>query len=169
MSDPERRNMTKTNIMTSHTKGELEEALCQARKELDQAQLAIGEAAGRESDWHDNAAFDYANMKHDLVSASLGNLMKKLHDVEIIEPRQQTDKADIGNTVIVKFENEQENETFTILGPDDSGRKQGWISCLSPLGKNLIGRKEGEKTEYSVASEKKQKLQLIKILPGNFG
>ena len=168
MSDQERRNMTKLNMMTTHTKGVLEKALDQTRREFSQAQLAIGEAAGRESDWHDNAAFDYANMEHDLKSANLANLIKKLRDVEIIVPRQQIDKVDIGNTVVVKFEGVQEEETFTILGPDDSGRKQGWLSCLSPLGKNLIGRREGEKTEYSIAGEKKQKVRLIKILPGNF-
>lgn len=168
MSDLERRNMTKPNIMTAHTKSELEEALSRAHKELSQAQLAIGEAAGTESNWHDNAAFDYANMEHDLKSANLGNLKKKLLDVMIISPRQKTDRADVGNTIIVKFEGEQEEETFTILGPDDSGKKQGWLSFLSPLGKSLIGKREGEKAEFSITGEKKQKVKVIKILPGNF-
>ncbi len=168
MSNPERQNITKSNIMTAHTKSALEEALSQARKELSDAQLAIGDAAGRESDWHDNAAFDYANMQYDLKSASLACLMKKLHDVEIILPRKQTNNADIGNTVVVMFEGEQEEETFTILGPDDSGRKQGWLSHLSPLGKSLIGKKVGETAEYSLEKERKQKIRIVKILPGNF-
>jgi len=149
-------------MMTDYTKGALEKALDQTRREFSQAQLAIGEAAGRESDWHDNAAFDYANMEHDLKSANLANLMKKLRDVEIIVPRQQINIADIGNTVVVKFEEAQEEETFTILGPDDSGRKQGWLSCLSPLGKSLIGRREGEEIEYSIAGEKKQKINYVR-------
>jgi len=168
MNNPERRNMTKPNIMTTHTKAILEEMLSQAHREFHEAQLAIGQAAGRESDWHDNAAFDYANMEFNLKSANLANLMNKLHDVEIIVPRQQTDKACIGNTVTVKFEGEQEEETFTIFGPDDSGRKQGWLSCFSPLGKSLIGKRTGEKTEYSIAGEKEQLVRVVKILPGNF-
>lgn len=168
MNSQERRTTIKVNIMTSYTKEVLEKVQDQTRKELSQAQLAIGEAAGRESDWHDNAAFDYANMQHDLKSAELASLNKKLRNVEIIEPRQQTDKADIGNTVVVKFEDAWEEEMFTILGPDDSGKKLGWLSYLSPLGQNLIGKKEGEVTEYTSQGERKQKLQLIKILPGNF-
>ena len=168
MSNPERLNITKPNIMTALTKSELEEALDQAQKGVDQARLAIGEAAGRESDWHDNAAFDYANMEHDLKSANVANLMKKLHDVEIIIPRQQTDRVGVGNTVVVKFEGEQDEETFTVLGPDDAGRKPGWLSYLSPLGKSLIGRVEGDKTEYSQSGENEQKVLLIKILPGDF-
>jgi transcription elongation factor GreA len=168
MNNPERQNVPKSNIMTAHTKSVLEEALNQARIELSQAQLSIGEAAGSESDWHDNAAFDYANMEFDLKSANLARLTNKLRDVEIIPPRQQTDKIDIGNTVVIKFEDEPENETFTILGPDDSGKKQGWLSHLSPLGKSLIGKVVGETAEYSLGKEKKQIVRIVNILPGNF-
>jgi len=154
--------------MTAHTKVALEEALKQARRELNDASLAIGEAAGRESDWHDNAAFDYANMEFDLKSASLASLTRKLQDVEIITPRKQTDQINIGNTVIVKFENETESERFTILGPDDSGRKAGWLSCFSPLGSSLIGKREGEIAEYSLEQDRPQKVRVIKILKGDF-
>jgi transcription elongation factor GreA len=168
MGNPERRNMVRLNIMTAYTKAALEEALIQARRELNDASLAIGEAAGRESDWHDNAAFDYANIEFDLKSASLASLIRKLQDVEIITPRKQTDLIDIGNTVIVKFENEIDEERFTILGPDDSGRKAGWLSCFSPLGASLIGRSEGEIAEYSLEQGRTQKVKVIKILRGDF-
>lgn len=168
MGNPERRNMIRSNIMTAYTKATLEEALRQARRELNDASLAIGEAAGRESDWHDNAAFDYANMEFDLKSASLASLTRKLQDVEIITPRKQTDQINIGNTVIVKFENETDRERFTILGPDDSGRKAGWLSCFSPLGASLIGKGEGEIAEYSLEKGITQRVQVIKILRGDF-
>lgn len=168
MNDPERQNMAKSNMMTAYTKKVLEEALIQAHKELSQAQLSIGEAAGSESDWHDNAAFDYANMEYSLKSANLTRLTKKLRDVEIIPPRQQTDRVGIGNTVVIKFEVEPEDETFTILGPDDSGKKEGWVSYLSPLGKSLIGKVVGETAEYSLGKERVTRIRIVSILPGNF-
>jgi len=167
MSELERKNITKINLMTAHTKSLLGEMLDQTHRELRDAKFAIGQAAGTESDWHDNAAFDYANMKHDLVSANLGNLNNKLRDVEIIAPRQETDEAGIGNSVIVKFEEEKEEEIFTILGPADSGKKPGWISFESPLGSSLVGKKEGEEVSFSIHGQK-QNVKVLKILPGNF-
>jgi transcription elongation factor GreA len=168
MENIERRALSRTNLMTAYTKAALDEQLRRTRAELKEASLAIGEAAGRESDWHDNAAFDYANMDYDLKSASLVNLIKKLQDVEIIIPRKATDKIGLGNTVVVKFENEIESEKFTILGPDDTGRKEGWLSCLSPLGASLIGKKEGDIVEYSLQKGVVQKIQVIKVLEGEF-
>lgn len=168
-SNPERRSTTKSNKMTAFTKTSLEQALKQAKSEFSDSQLAIGEAAGRESDWHDNAAFDYANMVHYLKSANLINLIRKLHYVEIIKPRRKIDFVDIGNMVVIKFLSEPKEETFTILGPDDSGRKPGWLSYLSPLGKNLIGKRKGDIAEYYLEGNKeKQTAQIIEILPGNF-
>lgn len=167
MSNPERRDVVEVNIMASFTMKVLEGMLNQARTDLRKAQLAIGEAAGRESNWHDNAAFDHANIDYDLKSARLAKLLIKLQNVEIIAPRLQIDRIDIGNTVIVKFEEEKQEETFTILGLYDSEKKQGWLSYASPLGKSLIGKEEGKTVEYSVAG-KKQRVRVIKILPGDF-
>jgi|GEM_PF-1164167 len=168
MGNRERLNINKPNLMTAQTKAELEEALKQAKKDLGEAQLAIGEAAGRESDWHDNAAFDYANMDFDLKLTTVAILAGKLQEVEIITPRNQTEKVDVGNTVVVRFEGEEEDERFTILGADDSGRKPGWLSSNSPLGKSLLGKREWDIAEYALEADKKQKVRVVKILPGDF-
>lgn len=168
MENLERRGKQKPNLMTAYTKTVLEENLRQTTLKLNESQLAIGEAAGKESDWHDNAAFDYANMEYDLNSAQLANLEKKFQNLEIILPRQEVDEVNIGNTVVVKFQNRTDEETFTILGPDDAGKKPGWLSYLSPLATSLIGKKEGETTEFSVGERRKYKVSIVKILSGDF-
>lgn len=156
------------NLMTSYTKATLEEVLGTAKRELDQAQLSIGEAAGRESNWHDNAAFDYANMEFDLKSANLANIKEKLRNVEIITPRRETDKVGIGNSVVIQFQDRTDQETFTILGPDDSRQKPGWLSYLSPLAKSIIGNKEGETVKFSIGNKENYTVRIAKILPGEF-
>lgn len=168
MGNEERIRNSKTNIMTTRTKRFLEDALKQAREELRQSQLAIGEAAGSESNWHDNAAFDYANMDFDLKSAQLASLEKKLQNVELIIPRQETDKVGIGNSVVIQFLDKTDQETFTILGPDDSGKKPGWLSYLSPLAKSIIGKKEGETVIFSTEDKQNYSIVITKILPGEF-
>lgn len=156
------------NLMTIYTRTVLEKELRIAKEELNQAQLSVGEAAGRESNWHDNAAFDYANMDFDLKSARLASLEKKLRDVEIITPRQETDRVGIGNSVVIKFQNEMSEEKFTVLGPDDSGKKSEWLSYLSPLAKNLIGKKERETVKFSIGNKENYTVRIAKILPGEF-
>lgn len=156
------------SMMTNFTKTALEKELQKAQGKLKDASLAIGEAAGQESDWHDNAAFDYANMDFDLKSVNLVNIQKKLHDAEIITPRAKTDRVDVGNSVVVRFEGENENETYTILGPSDSGRKTGWLSCLSPLGSNLIGKREGDTVSFPTERGVTQKIKVVKVLKGDF-
>jgi len=155
------------NLMTEFTFRSLQEEIRRATSERDQSLLDIGEAAGSESNWHDNAAFDHANMKHDLDSSRLSTLQSKIRDVQFIEPRKKTDRIEIGNKVIVKFEGEEENESFVILGPDDSGKQTGWISFISPLGGSLMGKKGGDAVSYMIGKQE-QKIKIIQILPGDF-
>lgn len=159
--------MRSKNLMTTETKKRLEKELEKAHNDLKESLLAIGEAAGPESDWHDNAAFDHAQMKYNLDSARANELQNKLQNIEIISPRTMTDIVEIGNTVLVHFEGMKREEKFTILGLDDSATRKGWVSYLAPLGKSLIGRKEGETTSFSVG-DRDQKVEIIEILPGEF-
>ena len=163
----ERLIKSKVNLMTQFTYEDLLKEVETAKLDLSDSLLSIGEAAGSESDWHDNAAFDLANIQHDLNSSKLGIIESKLKDVEIIKPSSETYRVTIGNSVVVKFQNETGEETFTILGPADSGRNQGWISFESPLGSSLVGKKEGEEVSFSI-QDQKQKVKILKILPGGF-
>lgn len=161
----------KLNLMTSFTQSVLLDNLSIFKEEYRVHKLAVGEAAGRESDWHDNAAFDEANRLVDLTSAQISQIEKKLANVQIISPREDISTIDIGNTVVVKFVDKTDNETFTILGPDDSGKNPGWISKVSPFGKCLLGKKSGDKIEYSTENTSqnlKQKFKIISIQRGNF-
>lgn len=163
----ERRKNTKTNLMTQSTYNSLLQEVETARQNAKQSLLDIGEAAGTGSDWHDNAAFDHANIRHDVDSLQLGGIESKLKNVQIIEPSRKTDQVYIGNSVLVKFQGEDDEEMYTILGPADSGRQTGWISFESPLGSSLMGKKKGETANFEV-ERREQKVKIIDILPGNF-
>lgn len=163
----ERRKSTKTNLMTQSTYESLLQEVEIARGNAKQSLLDIGEAAGTGSDWHDNAAFDHANIRHDVDSLQLGGIEAKLKDVQIIQPSRKRDHVDVGNSVLVKFQGEDEEEMYTILGPADSGRQPGWISFESPLGSNLMGKKKGETVTFAIERQE-QKVNIIDILPGNF-
>lgn len=165
--DNERGKGSIINLMSQFTYDSLLREAEEIRNNVNRSLLDIGEAAGSGSDWHDNAAFDHANMRHDVESLQLRNIQAKLTDVEIIKPSIKIDQVNIGNSVIVKFHGENENETFTILGPSDARRHEGWISFESALGSNLIGKKKGEIVVF--ASEKQElSITIVDILPGDF-
>lgn len=153
--------------MTQSTFNSLKQEVEAARSNVSQSLKEIGLAAGSESDWHDNAAFDHANIKHDVDRAQLGTIEARLRDVEIIKPRKQRDQVDIGNSVLVQFSSENETEMYTILGPADSGRGSGWISYESPLGSSLMGRRKGDTVNYSIQNQV-QRVSILDILAGNF-
>lgn len=163
----EHRRNTKVNLMTQSTYRLLLQEVEVARSNSKQSLLDIGEAAGTGSDWHDNAAFDHANIRHDVDSLQLSGIEAKLRDVQIIEPSRNRDRVDIGNSVLVKFQGEDEEEMYTILGPADSGRQPGWISFESPLGSNLMGKKKGETAIFAIERQE-QKVKIIDILLGSF-
>lgn len=153
--------------MTQFTYEALLNEVAAARSDVSESLRSIGEAAGRESDWHDNAALDFANTQHDLHSSMLGNIQSKLKDVQIIPISSEIDKVGIGNSVVVRYGSEENDETFTILGPADSGRKPGWISNESILAINLVGKKAGDEIFFESGGQK-QKVKVVKILPGDF-
>ncbi len=149
--------------MTEYTKLMLEQQLILVREQFAASLRDIGDAAGRENDWHDNAALDNAREQHLFHASKLRSLQEKLAAVEIITPPKNTQSVQIGSTVVVRFEGEKENETFTILGSDDSDRKPGWISFMTPLGRNLLGKKAGDITQYQIGDNLEQRVMLIEI------
>ncbi len=126
----------------------------------------IGETGGT-SDWHDNAALDQANRDYEFYSAKVGLLKERLRRVEIISPRVEVDRVELGNRVEVYFVNRRRTKTFTILGQADTGNKPNWISFKSPLGKKLIKRKVGDTVRLKI-SGKNLYFNVVSILPGDF-
>ena len=129
--------------------------------------MSIGDSGDDSSSWHDSANFDFAHRQTELFTAKVATLRQKLRDVAIITPRTETDIADVGNTVEVRFREDPDPEVFTLLGPDDATRQPGWISFESPLGSNLMRKRAKDVFEYG-DKKNRQQVTVLKILPGRF-
>ena len=85
-----------------------------------------------------------------------------------IEPREETDTAQVGNLVDIEILNYHERFRANILGPVDAILfRESSISYESPLGSALLGNTKGAEVEY-IAANKKFKAKIIDILPGDF-
>lgn len=158
----------KPNLMTRETKLRLEAEHKRLQQKLLDAGQQIGEAAGANMDWHDNAAFDQAQAEFKLQGTQEAMLSEKLRNVEIIEPRKETDVVGLGNTVRVRFKDMDEDEMFTILGPDDGltgiDKNPRWINHKTPLGMAIMGKSKGD----TVTFNETQEVVIKDVLPGQF-
>ena len=58
------------------------------------------------------------------------------------------DKIAVGWTVRVRYEGEETTEEYTILGTHEVDIPRGRISCRSPMGTTLIGRRKGDHVAF---------------------
>lgn len=124
--------------------------------------------AGGTNDFHDNAAFDEANRRIDVIGISFETWRQAVMYPTFIERREETDTVQIGNLVEVEIVTYKERFVANILGPVDAILfKDDSISYESPLGKALIGCSKGTEIEYEAAN-RKLKAKVIDILPGDF-
>lgn len=132
------------NYMTpkSHQKmlDEIEQLLKVERPEVTKV---ITWAAGN-GDRSENADYIYGKKKLREIDRRLRFLKKRLHNSQVIDPLEMTsDKVQFSSTVDVKDEDENLN-TYIIVGIDEVDPSCGKISWRSPLGKVLLGKEVGD-------------------------
>jgi len=111
------------------------------RKELaDRLQVAISFG-----DLSENAAYQEAKEEQTSVEDRINELERTIREAVVVGDDNQGDKIGIGSVVIIKSSDGEEK--ITIVGSEEADPLQGWISFSSPLGKNLIGKKKGDKVE----------------------
>jgi transcription elongation factor GreB len=81
------------------------------------------------------------------IDAKIHRLQKLLESFEVVDPatRPRTDRVFFGATVTVEDE-EGEATTYQVVGPDelDESLGENRISFEAPLGRALLGRREGD-------------------------
>lgn len=116
--------------------------------ELPENAKEIGEAQEK-GDLRENAEYKAALERQDKLRAEIKKTEEELKKAKPIDVSKiRTDLVTIGTLVVLK---DQEGNTihYKILGPWDADPEKNIISYASPLGKSLIGRKIGEKVEFT--------------------
>lgn len=135
----------KKNILTyeglKKYEDELHDLKVYKRKEVAQK---IKEAR-EQGDLSENAEYDAAKDEQRDIEARIEELEKILKNAEVVvEDEVDLDKINIGCKVRIKDMELKEEMTFKIVGSTEANSLKGKISNESPLGKALIGAKEGD-------------------------
>lgn len=97
-------------------------------------------------DLRENAAYDVARQDQAMIEKRIADLEDQLRNAVIID--DQPDNGDkstvaLGRSVTVDFDGDE--EVFKIVGPAEAMPTRGLISEESPMGKQLKGKKVGDK------------------------
>lgn len=120
-------------------KKELEYLKVTKRPEVIQA-LKEARALG---DLSENAEYDAARAEQAEVEGRITQLEVMIEKAVIIE-QNDTDKVSIGTTVTIKYLDEDEIDTYTIVGTSEVDPFANKISNESPLARAITGLKEKE-------------------------
>lgn len=109
------------------------------------------EEARLQGDLSENAEYDAAKEAQAHNAARRSDLEDKLARTKIIEDQNiPSDKIFIGAIATLKDLETDEKMKYMLVSPEESSFEDNKISILSPIGKGLMGKAEGEEVELQV-------------------
>src|SRR6185369_6530933 len=131
--------------MTEHIKKKLADEIAALEHELNHELPKALKLAIAMGDLSENAEYHMAKQRQEIVRARLGQLKKRMGDLSLINlnniPRG---KASIGSTVKVYDSSKDEEIEYKLVTSEEADIAKGMISTSSPIGKALMGKKEGD-------------------------
>ena len=97
-------------------------------------------------------------------SIYLENLRGELDRAQIVPPQQiPGDVITMNSKVVVRDLDSGEDETYTLVYPEQANAAEGKISILAPIGTAMLGYRIGDVFEWEVPAGKRR-LRIEKIL-----
>jgi transcription elongation factor GreA len=132
-------------LMTQNGKKMLDQELENLVKvERDKVIQAIAEARAH-GDLKENADYSAAKERQSIIEGRILELQGKINRARVIDvSKTSTSKIVFGATVSLLDTEKNIKVIYQIVGEDEADLKKGKISYLSPLGKAMIGKEEGD-------------------------
>ncbi len=121
--------------------------------------------AASNGDRSENADYHYGKRRLRQIDGRIQFLQKRLELAEIVDPVEQRKTA--GDRILfgctVSVENESgEQRVLSIVGVDEIDLTKGRISWVSPIGRALLGRSEGDLVTVNTPGGEED-LEIIKV------
>ncbi|MCH5200679.1 MAG: transcription elongation factor GreA [Oscillospiraceae bacterium] len=135
----------KQTVLTSEglqkLKDELEELKSVKRREIaDKIKVALSFG-----DLSENSEYDEAKNEQGIIEARIAEIEATLQNVKVLDSSDlSTEHISIGNKVVLKDLETNEEMELHIVGSKEVDMKSGKISDESPVGKACLGRTKGE-------------------------
>jgi transcription elongation factor GreB len=97
-------------------------------------------------DRSENAEYLYGKRRLREIDRRLHWLQKRLEKLTVVDPQAQRDTGKVYFGATVSLENEEDGSrvTYQLVGADETDLKAGKISVDSPVGRALLGKRQGD-------------------------
>jgi transcription elongation factor GreA len=104
-------------------------------------------------DLRENSEYQTALQRQTMVKARIRELRQRMSEVASIDlSRIPHDKAGYGSTLVLYDAEREEEVTYRLVTPEESDPPAGLISTVSPIGRSLMGKEEGDEVVVSIPS-----------------
>jgi transcription elongation factor GreA len=104
-------------------------------------------------DLRENSEYQTALQRQTMVKARIRELRQRMSEVASIDlSRIPHDKAGYGSRVVLYDAEREEEVTYRLVTPEESDPPAGLISTVSPIGRSLMGKEEGDEVVVSIPS-----------------
>lgn len=152
-----RDNLTQSDI--DKMKAEIEHRKVVVRHEL----LEHVVAARAHGDLSENFEYHAAKKEKNKNESRIRYLERMIKTANVIDDSSAEDEVGINNTVTIEYVEDKEVETYKIVTTIRADSFKNLISIEAPLGKAIIGKKEGDVVTVTVNDNIKYDVKIIKI------
>jgi transcription elongation factor GreA len=149
--------------MTIHIKKKLEEEVRLIEYELKNELPQELKKAVAMGDLSENAEYQAAKQRQEILNAKLANLRKRLAEVAMINfEKIPRDRVSYGSTVVLYDAQKSAEITYKLVSVEESDIQKGLISTSSPIGKGLLNRQEGDAVKITTPGGVKE-FEILKL------
>jgi transcription elongation factor GreA len=143
-------------VLTQQGYEDMQKELTSLKSQRPQVLEEIRRAAA-DKDFRENAPLHAAREQLGYIDGRIQELEAIANNAVIIDSSDKSrSRVAVGDTVVLVAVATGKTQTLTIVGPKESDPSKGKISHVSPIGKAVIGRKQGETVDVIVPSGKMQ-------------
>ena len=130
-------------LLTAKGYADLEEELNELRTTKREENIQAIKEARSHGDLSENSEYDAARDEQAKIEARIQELEYKLEHAVIID-NKSTDEVNVGSQVTILYVDDEEEETYSIVGSLESDPFENKISNESPIGAAIMGKKVGD-------------------------
>ena len=130
------------------------------RKDL----IAAVKEARSHGDLSENFEYYAAKREKNINESRIRYLDKMLRFSEVVEDESDMDEAGLNKLVELYFENDEEEMTVKLVTPIRGASLEGSRRTQSPLGKELIGKKAGDRVKVIISDKVSYYVQIKSVV-----
>ena len=153
--------------MLDEIKQRIEDEITRLTHELNVELPARIKIALEHGDLKENAEYKAAKERQQFTQARLNQLTRRMGELSKIDVKEMPyDKVGFGSRVKIRDLDMGEDFDFTIVAGDFIDLDGGHVSLASPIGRGLLGAKQGQEVNVSLpAGDRRYKIMELLTLP----